>query len=185
MRKTVISFALTALFYALCLPVWAQQPTKIPRIGRLPVRFRIPGARTRGISTGSARAWDEDVCSCEAGLTAARGDQPRPPGSVARTSHRQFHAPVLRPRGASTPAWCPRRVRVIASGLGCRFWRTGNDFRAQLRLGASTPWKRIRCNRGRGTRAASRCMNSSGSRFSQFVCRPNSCSLQLRRPASA
>ena len=33
MRKTVISFALTALFYALCLPVWAQQPTKVPRIG--------------------------------------------------------------------------------------------------------------------------------------------------------
>ena len=27
---------------------------------------------------------------------------------------------------------------------------------------ASTPWKRIRCNRGRGTSAASRCMNSSG-----------------------
>src|SRR5262245_4518571 len=35
MRKTVISFSLTALFYVLCLPVWAQQPTKIPRIGLL------------------------------------------------------------------------------------------------------------------------------------------------------
>jgi putative tryptophan/tyrosine transport system substrate-binding protein len=35
MRKTVISFALTALFYALCLPVWAQQPKKVPRIGFL------------------------------------------------------------------------------------------------------------------------------------------------------
>ena len=35
MRKTVISFALTALFYALCLPVWAQQPKKVPRIGYL------------------------------------------------------------------------------------------------------------------------------------------------------
>jgi putative ABC transport system substrate-binding protein len=35
MRKTVISFALTALFYALCLPVWAQQPAKVPRIGYL------------------------------------------------------------------------------------------------------------------------------------------------------
>ena len=30
------------------------------------------------------------------------------------------------------------------------------------RWGTSTPWKRIRCSRGRGTRAASRCMNSSG-----------------------
>jgi ABC-type uncharacterized transport system substrate-binding protein len=38
MRKTVISFALTALFYALCLPVWAQQPGKVPRIGYLSLR---------------------------------------------------------------------------------------------------------------------------------------------------
>ncbi len=29
-------------------------------------------------------------------------------------------------------------------------------------LGASTPWNLIRCNRGRDTNAASRCMNSSG-----------------------
>ena len=35
MRKTVIGFALTTLLHALCLPVWAQQPTKIPRIGYL------------------------------------------------------------------------------------------------------------------------------------------------------
>jgi putative ABC transport system substrate-binding protein len=35
MRKTVISVSLTALFYALCLPVWAQQSEKIPRIGYL------------------------------------------------------------------------------------------------------------------------------------------------------
>jgi putative tryptophan/tyrosine transport system substrate-binding protein len=35
MRKTVIGFALTAMLHALCLPVWAQQPTKIPRIGFL------------------------------------------------------------------------------------------------------------------------------------------------------
>jgi putative tryptophan/tyrosine transport system substrate-binding protein len=33
MRKTVISFALTALLHALCLPVWAQQPKKFWRIG--------------------------------------------------------------------------------------------------------------------------------------------------------
>jgi putative ABC transport system substrate-binding protein len=35
MRKTVISFALIALFYAFCLPVWAQQAKKVPRIGYL------------------------------------------------------------------------------------------------------------------------------------------------------
>ena len=32
MRKTLIGFALTALLHALCAPVWAQQPKKIPRI---------------------------------------------------------------------------------------------------------------------------------------------------------
>ena len=31
-----------------------------------------------------------------------------------------------------------------------------------LALGASTPWNLMRCRRGRGTSAASRCMNSSG-----------------------
>src|SRR5689334_6649940 len=35
MRKTVISFALTALFYALCASAEAQQPKKVPRIGYL------------------------------------------------------------------------------------------------------------------------------------------------------
>jgi putative ABC transport system substrate-binding protein len=35
MRKTVISFALAPLFSAFCLPVWAQRPTKIRRIGYL------------------------------------------------------------------------------------------------------------------------------------------------------
>ena len=31
-----------------------------------------------------------------------------------------------------------------------------------LALGASTPWNRIGCSRGRGTSAVSRCMNSGG-----------------------
>jgi putative tryptophan/tyrosine transport system substrate-binding protein len=35
MRKTVIGFALSAMLYALYLPVWAQQPAVIPRIGLL------------------------------------------------------------------------------------------------------------------------------------------------------
>jgi hypothetical protein len=36
MRKTVISFLLTALFYALCASAEAQQAGKVPRIGLLP-----------------------------------------------------------------------------------------------------------------------------------------------------
>ena len=35
MRKTVISFALTAVLFALCAPAEAQQPKKVPRIGFL------------------------------------------------------------------------------------------------------------------------------------------------------
>jgi ABC-type uncharacterized transport system substrate-binding protein len=44
MRKIVIGFALTALFYALCLPVWAQQAAKVPRIGYLALPAK-PSAR--------------------------------------------------------------------------------------------------------------------------------------------
>jgi putative tryptophan/tyrosine transport system substrate-binding protein len=35
MKKILICFALAALLHALCLPVWAQQPKKVPRIGYL------------------------------------------------------------------------------------------------------------------------------------------------------
>jgi putative ABC transport system substrate-binding protein len=51
MRKTVISFSLTALFYALCFSAAAQQPTKVPRIGylagasRSAIAFRIEAFR--------------------------------------------------------------------------------------------------------------------------------------------
>ena len=38
----------------------------------------------------------------------------------------------------------------------------GTTNARSLALGASTPWKRIRCYRDRGTIAARRCMNSSG-----------------------
>jgi putative ABC transport system substrate-binding protein len=35
MRKILVRLALTALLHALCLPVWAQQPKKVPRLGYL------------------------------------------------------------------------------------------------------------------------------------------------------
>ena len=40
--------------------------------------------------------------------------------------------------------------------------RLGMICGRSLALGASTPWKRIRLSLGRGTKAARRCMNSSG-----------------------
>ncbi len=33
MKKKITVLTLSALLYALCLPVWAQQPAKVPRIG--------------------------------------------------------------------------------------------------------------------------------------------------------
>ena len=52
---------------------------------------------------------------------------------------------------------------VIGWWLGGTLCRAGTIFLRNFALGASTPWKRIRCKRGRGTRAARRSMNSSGS----------------------
>ena len=42
------------------------------------------------------------------------------------------------------------------------FGPAGIAFARSLAFGASTPWERISCSRGRGTSAARRCMNSSG-----------------------
>ena len=39
MRKKIIRFALCAMLFAHCLPVWAQQPKKVPRIGVLLATF--------------------------------------------------------------------------------------------------------------------------------------------------
>jgi putative ABC transport system substrate-binding protein len=47
MRKRIIGFALAALLHALCLPLWAQQPKKVARIGYL---------STTDPATDSARA---------------------------------------------------------------------------------------------------------------------------------
>jgi putative ABC transport system substrate-binding protein len=39
MKKQITLFTLSALLYALCLPGWAQQPAKVPRIGWLTSGF--------------------------------------------------------------------------------------------------------------------------------------------------
>jgi hypothetical protein len=80
-----------------------------------------------------------------------------------------------------TGRWCAKFASHSAGGAA---WTGGSNscgttIARGLALGASTPWfaqrgaahfakrsyadtKRIKCSRGRGTRAASRCMNSSG-----------------------
>ena len=50
---------------------------------------------------------------------------------------------------------------VIGRGSVARSGGLGTILLRNFALGASTPWKRIRCKRGRGTRAARRSMNSS------------------------
>src|SRR5262245_45269319 len=66
MRKTIISFALTALFYALCQIAEAQQPKKVSRIGILFIGSRNQphlesfkqGLRERGYVEGKNIAFD-------------------------------------------------------------------------------------------------------------------------------
>jgi ABC-type uncharacterized transport system substrate-binding protein len=54
MRKTIISFALTALFYALCASAAsAQQPAKVSRIGYLAaISLSALAARTEAFRQG-------------------------------------------------------------------------------------------------------------------------------------
>ena len=60
MRRNVYGLTLCAmLFVLLAFPLYAQQPTKIPRIGFLSGGWAEPlySARHRRIPAGSARAW--------------------------------------------------------------------------------------------------------------------------------
>jgi MFS family permease len=66
----------------------------------------------------------------------------------------------------SVPPWVRARATALHTA-GFASWAgasgsCGTTSARSLALGASTPWKRIRCSRGLGTSAASRCMNSSG-----------------------
>ena len=63
-----------------------------------------------------------------------------------------------------TGLWC---AQIASHSAGGAAWAGGSSScgttsARSLALGARKPWKRIRCSRGRGTNAASRCMNSSG-----------------------
>ena len=63
-----------------------------------------------------------------------------------------------------TGPWCAQFASHVAGSAASALssGACGTTIGRSLALGASTPWKRIRCKRGLGTRAAKRCMNSSG-----------------------
>jgi putative ABC transport system substrate-binding protein len=53
MKKKIAVFALSALLFALCFPVWAQQPTKVPRVGFLdPTSRAVSNARIESFQQG-------------------------------------------------------------------------------------------------------------------------------------
>ncbi len=54
MIKTIVGFALSATLFALCLPVEAQQPVKVPRVGYLSTTgdSNTPGPRTEAFRQG-------------------------------------------------------------------------------------------------------------------------------------
>jgi hypothetical protein len=61
MNQKIFSFALGALLVALCFPVQAQQPKKVPRIGYLAGDPRAPSHEAfrqglRDLATSRARA---------------------------------------------------------------------------------------------------------------------------------
>ena len=80
----------------------------------------------------------------------------------------QYSLAIANPRLSN---WA-QRMRASAEGRGASPWSAhwsmaltgalGMISARRLAWGASTPWKRIRGHRGRGTSAASRCMNSRG-----------------------
>jgi putative ABC transport system substrate-binding protein len=54
MKKNIFGFTLCAMLFALCLPVQAQQPTKVPRIGYVSARAAVslPRSSSEGFRQG-------------------------------------------------------------------------------------------------------------------------------------
>src|SRR5262245_52319329 len=77
-----------------------------------------------------------------------------------------FHVDVEDAFEQPGPADARRRALPVSASLGDSVAGgagAGTILLRNLAFGASTPWNRIRWRRGRGTRAARRYMNSSGS----------------------
>ena len=82
---------------------------------------------------------------------------------VAATLRAVFEVQVEHALEQARPAYARRHAVRVVGRIIAGFLRWAGTIAARNpALGASTPWKRIRCRRGRGTSAARRCMNSRG-----------------------
>lgn len=84
-------------------------------------------------------------------------------GSLSKTRF-DSRAQPMRGEPARTGSTSSHSARASTSVAACaRAGSSCGTTRARgFASGANTPWYRIRCSHGRGTRAAGRCMNSSG-----------------------
>jgi hypothetical protein len=71
----------------------------------------------------------------------------------AQTQPMKGHRKFKRSLAIGTDTW--------VAGCCCSGCTFGTTIARSFAFGASTPWNRMRCSLGRGTSAASRCMNSS------------------------
>jgi len=93
------------------------------------------------------------------------------PGAAVRAVlHVDVEDALEKPRPADAvrpgPAWTVSTSRSATAAASvatcaCAGGPCGTTRGRSFAFGASTPWNRMRCSRGRGTSAASRCMNSS------------------------
>ena len=112
----------------------------------------IPGLRAASIGPATARTQPTPAALVAGSPELSRLDGLRP---LAGPGHGQAPGAA---HAAGFACWAGVSGTCGTScGTSC-----GTTSARSLALGASTPWKRIKCSRGRGTSAASRCMNSSG-----------------------
>jgi hypothetical protein len=134
-------------------------------------RIPLPAslARPRGGGRGSNPRWVRILpIAARCRIAAMIFSSPAP-----QLGQRRRSMPNTRSSNRAQPMGCAR----VRSGSACSYSADaatpvatcaraggpcGTTRARNLALGASTPWYRIRCSRGRGTSAASRCMNSSG-----------------------
>jgi putative tryptophan/tyrosine transport system substrate-binding protein len=105
MRKTAIGFALGALLLALCVPVDAQQPTKVRRIGFLTTDFlSIGSARTEAFRQGLRELGYVEGKNIVIEWRSAEGKLDRLPALAAELVRLKVDVIVTGGLGATRPA---------------------------------------------------------------------------------
>ena len=133
MKKKITVLTLSALLYALCLPVWAQQPAKVPRIGYVGPATTIPAPRHSGKGCGISAIRRIKISWLSIVTLGERRTGTQMLWLSLCNSTWMFSSPCLFKR-SSQPSRRPRRFRCHSDNAG-----SGRD-RDSRQLGA-TGWK--------------------------------------------